>query len=85
MRVRFGLLLSNVWLVAVAGILHHGKLVTTKRWLLLAAAFEAGVVWALGAWLLNLPHFGSFCVFLFVLRYWMRRGHEVNDRAFASA
>ena len=77
------LILGNVWVVAVVGILHHLNLVMAKPWLLLAAAFEAGAVWALGSWLLDLPYVGTFCVFIFVLRYWMRGEQEVNETAHA--
>ena len=78
------LILGNVWVIAAVGVLHHLTLAMTKPWLLLAAAFEASLVWALNAWLLDLPYVGTFCVFVFVLRYWMRGEREVNERAFAS-
>ena len=78
------LILGNVWAVAAVGVLHHLTLATAKPWLVLAAAFEAGVVWALGAWLLDLPYVVTFCVFVFVLRYWMRGEREVNETAYAS-
>ena len=78
------LILGNVWLVAAVGVLHHLTLALAKPWLLLAAAFEASVVWALGAWLLELPYVGPFCVFVFVIRYWMRGEREVNETAYAN-
>ena len=78
------LILGNAWAVAAVGVLHHFTLMMAKPWLVLAAAFEAGVVWALGVWLLDLPYVGTFCVFVFVLRYWMRGEREVNDTAYAS-
>ena len=79
------LILGNVWVVAVVGVLHHLTLAMAKPWLLLAAAFEAGAVWALGAWLLDLPYVGTFSVFFFVLRYWMRGEREVNETAYANS
>lgn len=77
------LILGNVWVVAVIGVLHHLSLAMLRPWLLAAAAFEAGVVYALGAWLLDLPYVGTFSVFVFVLRYWMRGEREVNETAYA--
>ena len=78
------LILGNVWIVAAVGVLHHFTLALAKPWLPLAAAFEASVVWALGAWLLDLPYVGTVCVFVFVLRYWMRGEREVNETAYAN-
>ena len=80
------LLNGNIYLVAVAGLLHHTKLAGGKPWLLLAAAFEAFVLWGIYNWgishYLALPNFGVFCVFVFVFRYWQRGEHEVNVQAF---
>lgn len=78
------LILGNVWVIAVVGVLHHLSLAMSKPWLLSAAAFEAGVVYALGAWLLDLLYVGTFSVFVFVLRYWMRGEREVNEAAYAN-
>ena len=47
------LILGNVWVVAAVGVLHHLTFAMVKPWLLMGAAFEAGVVWAIGGWLLN--------------------------------
>ena len=77
-------ILGNVWAVAAVGVLHHLTLAMAKPWLVLASAFEAGVVWALGAWLLELPYVGTLCVFVFVLRYWTRGEREVNEVAYAN-
>ena len=79
------LMLGNVWVVAVVGVLHHVTLAAAKPWLVLAAAFEAGAVWALGAWLLDLPYVGTFSVFVFVLRYWMRGERDVNETAYTNS
>ena len=79
------LILGNVWVVAAVGVLHHLTLATAKPWLPMGAAFEAGVVWAIGGWLLGLPYVGTLCVFVFVLRYWMRGEQEVNELAYANS
>ena len=78
------LITGNVCAVAVVGVLHYTTLVMTKPWLVLAAAFEAGVVWVLNVWLLDIPYIGTVCVFVFVLRYWVRGEREVNETAYAS-
>ena len=77
------LVFGNVWVVAAVGVLHHLTLAMAKPWLLLAAAFESGVVWSLGGWLLDLPYVETLCVFIFVLRYWMRGEREVTKTAYA--
>ena len=79
------LILGNVWVVAAIGVLHYLTFTMAKPWSLLAAVFEAVVVWALGVWLLGLPFVGTFCVFVFVLRYWMRGEQEVNETAYANS
>lgn len=77
------LIFGNVWVVAVVGVLHYLSLAISRPWLLSAAVFEAGAVYALGAWFLDLPYVGTFSVFVFVLRYWMRGEREVNETAYA--
>ena len=71
-------------MVAAVGVAHYLTVAMTKPWLLMAAVFEAGVLWGLGAWLLDLPYIGTFCMFVFVLRYWMRGEREVNEMAYAN-
>lgn len=79
------MILGNVWGVAIVGVVHHLTLAMKKPWLPLAAALEAGTVWLLGAWLLDLRYVGTFSVFVFVLRYWMRGERKVNETAYANS
>ena len=77
------LILGNVWVVAAIGVLHHVRLALMKPWLLCAAISLGGIVWALGGWLLGMPHIETFCVVISLAYYWTRGEQDVNERAYA--
>ncbi|MXX05345.1 MAG: hypothetical protein F4Z71_01125 [Gammaproteobacteria bacterium] len=81
--VRF-LMILNLWVVAAVGVAHHLSLAILKPWLLLAAASKAGIIWAFVALLLDLNYLEPFCVFVFVLLYWVRCEEEVSEKAYAN-
>lgn len=74
--------------VALFALGHFLRVAAEKPWLVMAAAFEAAVVWAVYSfWLsnyFNIPHFGVLAVFVFAFRFWQRGEREVDLKALSA-